>query len=429
MSGEFSIVADEMRVTVYPSEIHGRLLANPSKSHAQRAIALAALAPGTSLLEGIGQSADTRHALAVAAALGAEITGSGNHVSITGGRSLKDSHWHCGESGFSFRMFSAIAGIYDRQITISASGSLLSRPNGFVVETLNQMGVDAGPPSGVPPISIHGPFQNTELELDGSLSSQFLSGLLLALPNQPKDVVLSVRDLVSVPYITMTLETLQAFGISIRHDRYQTFAFHGNQTPTPAQLQIAGDWSGMAFLLVAGIISGDLIVSGLTHPSAQADARIMDVLNMSQCTYMQHDRDFRMVQSDPIAFDFDATHCPDLIPALVPLALAGRGTSRINGVHRLRAKESDRAAALISEFATLGAHLSVEEDALIIPGGSVHGGVVDAHGDHRIAMALATAGLRASGPVTITGAEHVSKSYPGFFQDLMALGAQLTIQD
>jgi 3-phosphoshikimate 1-carboxyvinyltransferase len=258
--------------------------------------------------------------------------------------------------------------------------------------------------------------------VDGSASSQFLSGLLLALPRAPGDSLLEVAGLRSGPYIRMTLDVLAAFGVQVEASAaLDRFHIPGGQTYQPVDLAVEGDWSGAAFLLVAGAVAGELSVEGLNPASAQADRAVLQALAAAGVQAGWAGGALRVGRGDLEAFTFDATDCPDLFPPLAALAVHARGLSRIRGTGRLKAKESDRATALVAELSAMGARLRVAGDWMEIEGGPLQGGAVDPHNDHRIAMACAVAGLRSREGATMEGEACVDKSYPDFFRDLASL--------
>ncbi len=319
------------------------------------------------------------------------------------------------------RMFTPIAALQDKEVTLSASGSLRARPMGMV-EELGALGVSCKTDRGHAPITVRGPMKGGHVKVDASVSSQLLTGLLMALPLCEKDSLISVSELRSVPYVLMTIELLKYFGVRIRHDeRLEEFFVTGNQTYGPSTYSVEGDWSGASFLLVAGAIMGGVTVTGLNHTSAQADRAILDVLERVGASIETASDCVSVERRELRPFDYDATDCPDLFPPLVALASSCEGKSVIHGLKRLTHKESDRARALLSEFAKLGIIINTVGDSMEVYGGDVREAVVDAHNDHRIAMACAVAALRAKGSVGINGDACVSKSYPGFFTDLEAL--------
>jgi len=418
-----------MQVTIHPSIISGAISATPSKSHAQRAIAIAALTPGTSILKGVGSSDDVLVALHIATALGGFIEQYGADVQIDGGHLWTSTDWHCGESGLCLRMFAAIAALRPLGVTLTGEGSLLNRPVGFVEESLREMGVTVKSRDGRPPLYVKGPFAHHQLMTDASISSQFLTGVLIALPFMDRNTHITVPSLVSRPYIDLTLEVMKDFGVEIGHQGYSDFHVVSGQY-RPISLNIEGDWSGMANILACAAMSGSVQIRGLKYPSAQADSVITDALTTcgidveveTTCIALHKHDTYRPIH-------FDATDCPDLVPVLAALAAHTKGRSRISGVNRIRTKESNRAVALETEFKKLHVDIMLQDDVLEITGGKVQGGTVDAHGDHRIVMALACVALRAQDSVTISGAESVRKSYPGFFDDLARLGVKLTISE
>jgi 3-phosphoshikimate 1-carboxyvinyltransferase len=410
---------------IKPSRIDGRTDAPPSKSAMLRAAAAAALAPGRSRIAHPSFCDDARAALGIVETLGAEVRVQNGAVEIEGGGAPRPGDLHCGESGFCLRMFLPITAVIPSERLLRARGSLSTRSVGPVEEPLRRLGCDCRTFFGYPPVSIRGPLRGGECIVDASLSSQFLSGLLFALPLAEKPSTVHVSALNSRPYIDMTRRVLKDFGIEIGGDGCREFRIDAPQKYRPAEYHVEGDWSGAAFLLVAGAIAGRVCVSGLDFYSAQADRRILDLLEACGARTAVVDGCLVVEEGNLTAFHFDAVDCPDLFPPLAALACFCRGTSRIRGVHRLRAKESDRAAALAGELSAAGAEIGLEEDTMVIRGRSIQGGSADARGDHRIAMALAVAGLGSREGLAVAGSECVSKSYPEFFRDLSRLGAEI----
>jgi 3-phosphoshikimate 1-carboxyvinyltransferase len=249
-----------------------------------------------------------------------------------------------------------------------------------------------------------------------------LSGLLLALPLCEDDSRLTVKGLKSAPYVRMTLQLLERFGITLNAspnlDRIEVM---GRQSYRPAQISIEGDWSGAAFMLVAGALAGRATVQGLALDSTQPDRAIVDALRLAGAEVELRGDSVTAQRSGLLGFAFDATQCPDLFPPLVALAVGAQGETVLSGASRLRHKESDRARALVEEFRKMGARLDLRGDHLRVQGGSLEGGTVDAHGDHRIAMAVSIAGLVSRSGADLTGEGSVAKSYPDFFERLQAL--------
>ncbi|MCX6584196.1 MAG: 3-phosphoshikimate 1-carboxyvinyltransferase [Candidatus Aminicenantes bacterium] len=415
--------------SVNSSNIKGTVTAPASKSMMLRAIAAALLAEGTTTILNPTYCNDSLAALRVIEALGAKATRGKNKVIVRGGMNPVDPAvaLNCGESGLGIRMFSPIAALWPGELTLTGEGSLLSRPVSMMEEPLKELGVRATTANGCPPLKVKGPLLGGEAEVDGSVGSQFLTGLLMALPKAPKDSRLTVTNLKSTPYIDMTLALLQAFGVQVRHANYETFFINGPQTYAcqNGEYRVEGDWSGVSFLLTAGAVAGSVTVTGLDTASPQADRKIIEALS-SAGALVEMTADTVTVRKNKLnCFHFDAAHCPDLFPPLAVLACNCQGTSVITGVERLVHKESNRAVALEKEFSALGAVIRIDGNRMEIKGATLKGGVIDSHNDHRIAMAAAVAALNAQGAVTIRGDECVAKSYPGFFQDLKKIGGNV----
>ena len=414
-----------MKKFVTPSKIKGQIIAPASKSMVQRAFAAALLAEEPAKILNVTFSNDAKAALGIIRALGAGVTVQGREVQIQGGMKPTGETLDCGESGLSMRMFSAVAALCHREITLSGEGSLAVRPVSMIEKPLKELGVSVTTARGCPPLTVKGPMQGGETEVDGSVSSQFLTGLLLALPAAPRDSFLRVKNLKSTPYIDMTLTLLRDCGIDVQNNDYKIFQIKGKQVYKVGEYRVEGDWSGASFPLVAGAIGGSVVVSGLDISSPQADRRIIDALQAAGAGVVMSGDTVEIKESKLKAFDFDATDCPDLFPPLVALACNCQGTTTIKGVERLRFKESDRAAVLEKEFSALGARIKIDGDLMNIRGTTLRGGVIDSHNDHRIAMAGALAAIAAAGEVRIDGSECVAKSYPDFFADFRCIGGMV----
>jgi len=412
--------------SVSPGRVSGTVHAPSSKSIFQRAAAAACLAAGTSEIGVRSLSDDALSSLRVVRSLGAVTEVGSDTVRVTGGGRPDGSDLDCGESGLCLRMFTAIAAIYDMKLTLTASGSLGTRPVDMACGPLESLGASCETHNGHAPVTVRGPARGGRVHVDTAVTSQFLTGLLLALPCCQKDSELVVINPVSTPDVRMTMETAAEYGIRIESDAgFSRFEIRGRQKYSPATFSVEGDWSGASFLLVAGAIAGEMTVGGLNPASCQADARIVEALEKAGAAVSVTDGGVSVGRRDLRAFEFDATDCPDLFPPLAALAANCEGTSIIKGADRLVHKESNRARALESEFAKLGTVIKTSDNRMMITGAKYTGGEVDAHGDHRIAMAMATAALTASGRVGISGSESIAKSYPDFFDDLASSGARI----
>ena len=436
-----------MRATVHPNTLKGEQVAPASKSSMQRACAAALLHRGTTQIFNPGHSNDDLAAIDVIQKLGATVTMEQPSNEKINGTSLIvhsngvqpiGSSMNCGESGLGIRMFTPIAALSDQAITIEGKGSLLKRPMHFFDTIFPNLGIEIQSQSGYLPITIKGPLKPANIEVDGSLSSQFLTGLLMAYAaTDHTNAVIEVNDLKSKPYIDLTLSVLNAFGWNVQHQGYKRFEFLANK-PLADHIDytVEGDWSGAAFLLVAGAIAGPINVKGLQLESTQADKAVMQALKDTGASIeiKEHtiqigpSKDSVGIQIPLNAFEFDATDCPDLFPPLVALAAVCNGVTIIHGVSRLAHKESDRGLTLQTEFAKLGIRIELDQDRMLIHGGTgIHGAEVFSQHDHRIAMACGVAALCADGPITITDAEAVNKSYTDFFKHLQHLGAKVDL--
>ncbi len=409
--------------------IDGRVAAPPSKSMTVRALAAGLLAGAGTRIARASDCEDARAALALIRSLGARVERRDGDLEIVGVDDAVPGAWDCGESGLTLRLFAAVAGLTARESTLVGRGSLARRPVDMVVGPLRQLGVACRASAGRSPLTVAGPYTGTRAEVDASESSQFLTGLLMALPLRPEPgpIELRVRDLHSSPYVRMTLELLRDFGVELECDRDLTwFRVPGGQGLKPGvRWVVEGDWSGAAGLLVAGALAGRAGVGGLAPESAQADRAVLDALERAGARVAASPDEISVERGTPRAFDFDARTCPDLLPPLAALACGCPGVSRLEGVGRLRHKESDRAAALVSELGRMGANIRIDGDALVVRGGELVEAEVDPHGDHRIAMACAAAAVGTGAAVRIRDPGCVAKSYPGFFADLADLGAEV----
>jgi len=428
--------------TIQPSTLTGTITAPASKSSMQRACAAALLHVGQSIIQNPGTSNDDQAAIKMIQDLGATVEFV-NDTMVVNSKGIQPlaSGVNCGESGLGIRMFTPVAALSSEQITINGKGSLLTRPMNFFDEVLPQVGVQITSNNGKLPLQIQGPLQPQNITVDGSLSSQFLTGLLFAyaaaFPNPSNGraedtVTITVKDLKSKPYVDLTLKVMEAFKMNVPENKnYKEFVFHKSQISnhqSQIDYTVEGDWSGAAFLLVAGAIAGEITVKGLDVFSTQADKKILEALQDSGCRLSIQDKQIEVGPAALKAFHFNATDCPDLFPPLVALAAYCEGKTVIEGVRRLAHKESDRGITLQDEFGKMGLEIILQDDLMIINGGKgLKGAHVHSRHDHRIAMACATAGLRTASEVVIDEAEAINKSYPEFYKHIEKLGATVTI--
>lgn len=421
-------------VTISPGSIQGTLWAPPSKSMMQRACAIALIHAGETRIHNPGYSFDDQAALGIVEDLGVELLernpGDEQHMPMLRlrsiGQPLPVASIHAGESGLSIRMFAPLAALLSTPVSITGSGSLVNRPMDFFETVLPAWGASIQTNGGKLPLIVQGPLLPTRIQVDGSLSSQFISGLLMAAAAVVREpLVLEVIDPTSKPYIDLTLDMLAQAGFSISHTDYTHYTIlpRPPQAPSEINLTITGDWSGAAFPLVAAAIAGHVTLKGLDVYSKQADRQVLQALMQAEALLSIREDRVECKQHPLQAFHFNATECPDLFPPLAVLAACAQGTSVIEGVHRLAHKESNRALTIQEELGKMGVPITLQDDLMIIEGGApIRSAVVHSHHDHRIAMACAVLALRADGPVTIEAADAVGKSYPRFYEDMQRVG-------
>ncbi len=465
---------------VEPGLLKGRLLVPPSKSMGHRALFCAALAEGTSHLDNIVLSDDIVATMAALKALGIQSALSAstrfhgrNRVTVFGTGKLQPTgeDIDCHESGSTARFVIPVSRLTPDSVTVTGRGTLLKRTFELFRTLFDGKAVTMTDREGHLPITLQGCLEPGVFRLRGDVSSQFITGLLFALPILSKDSVIEVEGpLESAPYVAMTLEMLARFGV---HAQMVNGTSHilvqGGQHYSPTDYDVEGDWSQAAFWMVAGALGSDLTLDGLRMDSLQGDRAVVDILRSMGADIRAEGGSLHIGRTKPSpwtidmvvtplqavepartslrAVDMDVAQCPDLVPALAVAAVHAAGRSRIFNAARLRIKESDRLQAMAEQLGALGASISEEPDGLVIMGrgisgsgedgpddalgaglsgnllaGALSGGSVRSCGDHRIVMASAIAATRAGGSVIIDGMEAVSKSYPDFWDDFRRLG-------
>lgn len=407
-----------------------------SKSSMQRACAAALVRKGESIIRNPGKSNDDIAAMNVIQTLGAEVEDmeDGSLKITSDGVDPVSSSVNNGEAGLGIRMFTPIVALSKKPMLINGEGSLLTRPMDFFDEVMPQLDVEIASNKGKLPIKIKGPLQPKDIKIDGSLSSQFLTGLLLAYSAlDAKKVTISVNDLKSRPYVDLTLSVMESFLLKVPENRnYEAFYF--DETPVAVNddfvdYTVEGDWSGGAFLLVAGAVAGNIQVAGLDIASTQADKKILEALESSGAQLVIGEKEIAISfpeEGGLKSFDFDATDCPDLFPPLAALAACCKGTTKITGVHRLAHKESNRGLTIQEELGKMNIKVELNDNIMTIEGtNDIKAATVHSHHDHRIAMMCAVLALKADGETTIEVAEAVNKSYPDFYRHLQSLGGEV----
>lgn len=394
----------------------------PSKSDSQRAILAAGLSNGISVLKNIGLCKDEQAMLQVIQKLGAIITIIDDEYHIQGTTSIPlNCEINIGESGLATRLLSGIFSCSEGSQTITGEGSVLKRKMNFFHKhhtVFQNKLVYANPESQTLPLTFDGKIQTDNIVVNGGESSQDISGLIYGLSLLKREISFKVLHLNSRPYLQMTLNTLEKFGIPIQCVNFEDFTILQNEGFQPCTYSIEGDWSSASFWLVASALGKDIGVDGLQLNSLQADKQILNILRIANCSEVRSQ--FLTIDGEERQpLDVDLTHAPDLFPILTTYAALTPGISKLEGIHRLQNKESNRALALVEEFSKLGVNIYTQNDSLIIHGtDTISGGIVNSHNDHRIAMCLAIAGLFAESTITIENASCVAKSYPQFWEHL-----------
>ena len=419
-----------MDVKVNPGRLSGTVKAIPSKSQAHRALICAALADKPTRIECESESDDIAATVECMSALGASIQREqGGYLVKPLKREEKEEtvSLHCGESGSTFRFLLPIVGALGRKTSYILKGRLSQRPLSPLYEELIRCGCKLSPQGSVPFLS-SGQLVSGSYSLDNVVSSQFISGLLFALPLLDGDSELHLNGRPeSFPYVELTMVMLETFGIQIEYNG-AVFSIPGRQTyRSPGLLCVEGDWSNAAFWLGAGTLcaeTNNITCTGLDLQSKQGDKAVLDILARFGARLKRGESSVTVYGGKLRGIEIDAKDVPDLVPILAVVGAAAEGTTVIRNAGRLRVKESDRLAAVTDVLRGLGADVSETEDGLVINGKASlkGGGEASSWGDHRIAMSAAIAATVCSEPLVILGAEAVNKSYSGFFDDLRLLG-------
>ncbi|MCX7857803.1 MAG: 3-phosphoshikimate 1-carboxyvinyltransferase [Deltaproteobacteria bacterium] len=410
-------------IVIKSALIEGELVAPPSKSMTIRAIAASLLACGKSTIIDPSFSDDGLASISLVNRLGGSFKVEDRRVIVEGTNGLKspikDSLIDCLESGLCARMFIPICALKDEELIVDGRGTLKKRPIGNLDE-LREFNIHCTSDNGYLPVRVKGRVKGASTTLDGSLTSQIISGLLFCLPLTEKDSFLHIKEAKSKPYIRMTLEILKMAGVKIEaQDHLSAIYIQGGQSLQPLTYTVEGDWSSASFFLVGAAISGSIFVKNLVYQSEQADRRIIDALY--QCgAKVEVTPEGVWVQKDRIKpFKFDVSDCPDLFPPLCVLAACAEGKSTIYGVERQLFKESNRLLSMCEGFKRLGINFELNGTIITIEGrSSIKGGTIDPHQDHRIAMAFAILGLRSDEGIEILNPRCTKKSYPEFFKEL-----------
>ncbi len=419
-----------MNVTIHPKKLRGTLLVPPSKSLSHRAIIAASLAEGTSRISNVLLSKDILATIEGMRSLGAQIEVQNKELIIQGSSIKRVGKSICAnESGSTLRFLIPIALVCDEPITFTGKNQLIHRPLDTYFEIFDANHINYEHPQGeYLPLTIRGGLKPGIYSLRGDISSQFITGLMFALPLLDGDSkIVITTNLESKGYVDLTLDILNQFGIVIDKISDKEYHIKGNQKYLAKNYQVEGDYSQVAFYLVAGALGADIKLLGMNPHSYQGDQKIIQDLKDYKASIDFNESFLACYPSDTIATTIDFAQTPDLGPALTVLASLSKGTSHFIHAERLRIKECDRITCMKEELEKLGANIIEQEDGMIIDGVSqLHGGIVDSHNDHRVAMALAMATQKMTGDLTILNAKAVEKSYPNFWEDFEKLGGDLS---
>jgi 3-phosphoshikimate 1-carboxyvinyltransferase len=421
-----------MDITVSGTEsLKGTVNAPPSKSYTHRAIILAGLSRGEVVVNDPLLSADPLATIEAMTAAGAKITRSGDSLRVVGngGNVQPPQKINVENSGTTIRILSSIFSLCDKKVTITGDESIQKRPMGPLLEALESVGVKTASNNGLPPISVQGPMTGSTIKIRGDVSSQYISGLLIAAPPRAEDTTIEITTpLKSRPYLDLTLEIMQDFGVEVENHGYERFDIPGNQFYSKNEYTVEGDYSGAAFILgAAALTDSEVTVKNLREGSQQGDKYFLDILKMMGAKVSTHSNEATVIGGKTLrGIDADLSQTPDLLPITSVMCSLAKGKSRIFNVEHARIKECDRISAMAQGLRKMGVSLEERQDGLVIEGrSSLEGAQIETFNDHRIVMAFAVAGLRSHGKTVLNNSESVRISYPEFVRDMKKLGSNL----
>ncbi|MEE8420452.1 MAG: 3-phosphoshikimate 1-carboxyvinyltransferase [Dehalococcoidales bacterium] len=416
-----------MKIFIEKSRIAGRVSAPPSKSYTIRALMCAALAGGESEIRHLLTAEDTVAASRVLSEIGITTRREKERWRVSGGDfRAPETDLFCGDSAATLRFLTAICSVVPGRCRLVAGPSLARRPVGVLVRALRDLGVDCAASGGLPPVTVSGgTLKGGLVEIPGDVSSQFISALLLVAPLSVDGMTIRLTTpLESRPYIRMTLDCLQKFGIIVdvseSLDEYKI----NRQTYRPTEYEVEGDWSSAAYFLALGAVSGPIEITNLNPDSAQGDKMILNFLQDMGAAVEINRHAVTVTKAKLKALRADLTDCIDLLPTVAVLAAVAEGTSEFTGIARARLKESNRVAAVKDGLKRMGVRVIEETNKLTIIGSSPRGAIIDSMNDHRIAMAFSVLGTVVGG-TTVNGAECVNKTFPQFWDILESTGGKL----
>lgn len=419
-----------MNIRLKPCRFCGEVTAISSKSDAHRLLIASALSDRPTFISCNARSADITATVNCLNSLGADIKFVDGGISVKPIKEKRKSAvLDCNESGSTIRFLLPVAASLGTNTEFTGGGRLPERPLSPLREQMEAHGVVFSPIN-VFPVKISGEMVSGEFTIKGNISSQFITGLLFALPLLNGNSVINVIPPVeSRPYIDMTLNTLKKFGITVTEENNSFFIPGGQKYASPGTVESEGDWSNSAFFLTAGAVSGRVTVTGLDVSSVQGDKQILTILKEMGAEITVEQGSITVKKGDLHGINIDARNIPDLVPIIsVAAAAANNGKTVITGAERLKIKESDRLTAVYESLKALGVDISKTDDGLVInKTGIVGGGAVSGYNDHRMVMALSVLSAVSSGDIILRGAEAVNKSYPNFFEDFSSLGGSYNV--
>lgn len=416
--------------------LSGVVKAPPSKSYTIRAVIAGLLADGESVIHDPLFSEDTRACMQVCSQVGASVEKGEDSIKVAGvgGRIQKPAGvLDTLNSGTTIRLMTAVSSLSDQEITLTGDESIQKRPIQPLLDALKQVDVKVESSNGCPPVKVKGSLAGGVCKIRGDISSQFISGLLMALPCAGKDSVVDVTtELKSRPYVDLTLDILNRFGVRVRNQDYKKFFVPGKQTYKATDYTVEGDCSSAAFLLgAAALTESEVTVKNIFRDSKQADKKIIEILQDMGADIKVGDDCVTVKGTGKLAgVKVDLSNSPDLVPIMTTLGSLAEGETVLYNVEHARIKECDRINAMATELKKMGADIEERQDGLVIQGKEqLNGAVVDGHRDHRVVMSLSIAGMKAEGETVITDGEYVSVTFPNYLELMTGLGAKLYLKE
>lgn len=406
-------------------EISGRIAPPPSKSHTHRAFFLASLARGESRIANALLSADTRATLAACRAMGAEVTEDGDGFRISGGRLHAPETVDADNSGTTMRIFAGLSSMFDSPVTITGDASLRKRPMGPLLDALSQTGTRCESDNGLPPVTVCGPNKGGDVSIDGGVSSQFITSLLMVSPMLENDSTITILgNTVSAPYLDVTAHMMRLFGASVSRNG-SMFGIRGRTGYRPHDYMVPADFSSAAFPMVAGALAGSVTVTGMDMGDPQGDKAIAEILTKAGADVKVDGTEVTVSKGSLNGCDVDMGSVPDLFPIVAVLLSTAEGDSRLYGAPQLKYKESNRIETVVNMINAIGGSAEATDDGCIIHGKPrLEGGRIVHKGDHRIMMSAAVASLVCDGSVDMDDAECCAVSFPGFPEKMSAIGLE-----